>query len=126
MATKRGSKRVYTKRLSPIQEESNSSKRGTKRKREDSSELRKREASNERRKRLSSQEAFQKLLNKWANSNKANKAKRNSKQNNIQLLKNELNKNNKNKTMNLLSNNGVKMKRKFTFKGLGKILGTKI
>ena len=47
--------------------------------------------------------------------------------NNIQLLEKELNKNkNKNETMNLLSNKGTNVKRKFTFKGLGNRLGIKI
>jgi len=122
---KRASKRAYKYRhikgLPSIKE----SNRGTKRKR-DASEV---QLNRETRNRLSSQEAFQDVLDKWANSNKANKASRNlpvrnSKQNNIQLLKNELNKN-KNKTMNLLSNKG-NVKRKFTFKGLGNPLGIKI
>jgi len=144
MATKRGSKHVYTKQVSKHGYTKRASKRaskyghikrlpsikessrGTKRKR-DPSEV---QLNRETRNRLSSHEAFQELLNKWSNSNKAHKASsnssvRNSKQNNIQLLKNELNKN-KNKTMNLLSNNGVKVKRKFTFKGLGNPLGIKI
>jgi tRNA(Phe) wybutosine-synthesizing methylase Tyw3 len=100
--------------LSPNKRKHSSPRRGSvKRKRDYSKE---RDASNER-KRLISQDAFQALLNKWSNSNKADKNK------NIQLLKNELNKN-KNKTMNLLSNKG-NVKRKFTFK-LGNPLGIKI
>lgn len=140
MATKHGSKHVYTKQVSkhgytkraykyrhlkrlPSIKESN---RGTKRKR-DPSEV---QLNRETRNRLSSQEAYRELLDKWANSNKANKAKRissvrNSKQNNIQLLEKELKKT-KNETMNLLSNKGTNVKRKFTFKGLGNRLGIKI
>jgi hypothetical protein len=116
-------KRVYTKRLSPIQESTrkrSSPRRGSvKRKREHSSEL-KREASNER-KRLSSEEAWQRVLNGFSKRDKEN---RNT---NLKLLKKELNKNkNKNETMNLLSNKRANMKRKFTFRGLGKPLGIKI
>ena len=87
----------------------------SKRKRDASDEIRKRETSDERRKRLSSEEAWQRFLNRV---DKRDKENRDSK---LKLLKKELNKN-KNNTMNLLSNG----KRKFTFKGLGKRLGTKI
>jgi len=89
----------FIPRLSPIKEES--------------------EVNRQRRQRLSSEEAFKKLLNKWSKIDKENRNR------NIKLLNKELAKT-KNETMNLLSNNRSKRKRKFTFKGLGKRLGTNI
>jgi hypothetical protein len=108
----------FIPRLSPIQEESKKNiPRGTKRKRQSSSEQRI-ETSNERRKRLSSIDAFQKLLNKWAKNDEANRKA------NHNLLEKELKKN-KNENMNLLNHSKTR-KKKPVFKGLGKRLGSKI
>lgn len=100
-------------------------RRSLKRKREDSAELRRQEASEERRRRLSSQEAnrrfFEKLFNGLPNIRYAPS----SKKENLNRLNKELAKTKNN--INLLNHNKTaNRKRKFTFKGLGKHLGTKI
>jgi hypothetical protein len=92
-----------------------------KRKRENSAEIRRQEASEERRRRLSSQEANRRFFNKLFNGLPRTRYAPSSKQENLNRLNKELTKN-KHESMNLLSNR----KRKFTFKGLGKRLGTKI